>query len=56
MKRISDIVKEYPNDEELGSVIRMLYMEPEMVEQQCEICGEMFKGNIDFPICQSCYI
>ena len=53
MKGIKKIIKQFPNDSELGSEVRK---RSKMIKQRCKNCGKKFRGNVKFDICPSCYV
>jgi len=53
---IEDIVRDTPNDTDLGAIIRKMYDEPKLLDLTCSVCGKEFKGTVIFEICPNCYI
>jgi hypothetical protein len=31
-------------------------MKPQMIEQECAVCGKKFQGTVKIEICPSCYV
>lgn len=53
MKNIKHLVRENPNDADLGKAIRAKSL---MIKQRCKVCGVKFKGTVRINICPNCYV
>ena len=58
---IKDLIKQYPNDADLGKAVRAQYgddpvREVKMISQVCFICEAKFKGTVRIDVCPTCYV
>jgi rubrerythrin len=53
---IEQLIKDNPNDADLGKAVREYFSKPEMIEQECINCGSKFKGTEKIDFCPSCYV